>query len=372
MRFLLLFLVGLTGCATSRPVVEPLPPTEPVPTSVAELDRPPAPPCEYVVCIDKVREEQGVRLLATNRDSVTQYVTFTLTLDNMEASGEAPYLTTVRPGETVEAMRITASDESQPWRWRYRYRWRAAVRTAELTIYRNRSSELPSGTPDLTVRYRGDSTRVVAEAINGLYMPIRLRAWSPDSAYAPLAERFTIEARDTVRIFDGRPPAGWMDAPEPEALFLKAAFDIAWSVARPDSLASYLLPTSSGDTLSVLFGSETSTTFKGGPIAAARSGILVQEIDGSHFRPDALRRLIVLHDDGTLGYYSGHASLTVRPTLGDRVEAGAVLADAGDDGWTFSVVAPEEEGRERRLSICFVTASGRVCEPESDQQLVAR
>jgi hypothetical protein len=369
MRLLCLLLLVSAGCSASRLPDAPAPSDS---THAASLDLPPippAPPCQHPVCVDKREDALGVRLLATNHDTVAQYVTFTLTLDNMQALGEAPYLTVVPPGETVTAVRILRADRTQPWRYRYRYRWRPAIRTAELLMY---SNSVHTGPPDAALYYRGDSARVVVDLVNGLRAPQTVAVWAEDSTYAPLTPNFVVEPMDTVRVFDGRPPPGWMDVPEREALFLSMRAALGRpGVEAPDSTARYVLPTPSGDTLRVLASSSASVTFGGGRIAAARAGTLVQIVDGTAYRPDAARMVLVLHDDGTFGRYQGHVSGTVTAPLGARLEAGDALAGGDPDGWTFTVEAHAAVGQWRRFSVCLQTREGEVCTFETDYPLVA-
>jgi hypothetical protein len=338
------------------------------PTLLSDPPRPPAPPCDNVVCVDRLEWDSGVHLVVTNWDSVAQYVTFTLSLENMYALGEEPYLTRIEPGERRHAIRILARDASLPWRYRYRYRWRPDVRTASLRMHSG-PPLAPAETPDLEMIYRGDSARIVVDAVNGLYAPMTLALTSPDSAYAPLAPSFVVGARDIVRVFDGAPPPGWMDVPEREALFLRQSFVVGHVGAQHDPNAQYRLPALPGDTLRVKFSGE-SVTFYEATLAAARAGRVVQIQDGTEYDQRALTRLTIVHDDGTQAYYSGWTGGSLRVRPGDRVEAGDALAEARPDGWTFVVKTLTAAAEPEYVPVCFQTAAGERCELEEGEVLL--
>lgn len=106
---------------------------------------------------------------------------------------------------------------------------------------------------------------------------------------------------------------------------------------------------------------------EGTPVRVARAGI-VMDIAADYFRSgtvdkykDRANFVRILHDDGTMGLYAHLQLESVRVRLGERVQAGQLLAKAGSTGYSggphLHFVVQKNFGGELR-SVPFVLAGG--------------
>lgn len=320
--------------------------------------------CEdLTICVTKREYRWGAELYAHNSDSVDVRVTFTLQLDNLTTTPGEPVAIVVPAGQTRKAVQLRATDAEQRWGYRYEYRWRRLVRTATLAYSSG------SGDTLLTAYYRGDSSRVAVDVVNGVPAPLTLDFTSMDSTISA-PDTLTLAIGERRRVYEGAPPEGWYGRSERESFFYHINWNVGHPGVEPDPAARYDVPTTPGTVLIVQGRGRPGVAFGSGvQIAAARRGLVVTVQDGSTLPPNAARRLLVLHDDGTIAHYVDFANDTSRPTMGDRVEAGDVLADASDAPWSFAVFALQSDLSHLTVPICFDAQEGSICGYKTDTRL---
>jgi hypothetical protein len=126
-----------------------------------------------------------------------------------------------------------------------------------------------------------------------------------------------------------------------------------WGVvgATHDDRVSYRLPFESGKTYRLVQGPDGALSHKGQfaldfslssgtAVCAARAGVVVEVVDsfgdGGNDRNlgEMANKILILHDDGTVGAYLHLLRGGMRVKPGDRVEAGAVIGLSGNSGWS--------------------------------------
>lgn len=156
-----------------------------------------------------------------------------------------------------------------------------------------------------------------------------------------------------------------------------------WGVvgATHDDRVSYRLPFEPHKTFYLFQGPDGVLSHKGQfawdfpmplgtPVCAARAGMVIEVVDefgeggdDEKFRLMA-NRILILHEDGTIGAYFHLLRGGMRTKLGDRVETGAVIGASGNSGHStgphlhFEVFRRLDTGRRETLPVRFRTADG--------------
>jgi len=151
--------------------------------------------------------------------------------------------------------------------------------------------------------------------------------------------------------------------------------------ATHDDRVSYRLPFQPHKTFRLFQGPDGALSHKGQfawdfpmplgtPVCAARAGIVIEVIDEfGEGRDDEkfgamANKILILHDDGTIGAYLHLLRGGMRTKFGDRVETGAVIGASGNSGWStgphlhFEVFRKLEPGCRETLPVRFRTADG--------------
>ena len=171
-------------------------------------------------------------------------------------------------------------------------------------------------------------------------------------------------------------------------------YEFDWTVGRMDADHDddhvYQLPFASGESYRVLqgYGAGFSHTGLerwtvdfdmpvGTPVHAARGGVVVrvqERHDRSCWEPGCGRYanfVVVLHEDMTTGEYYHLMHRGAAVTVGQQVEAGALIGYSGDTGKStmphlhFGVYRASDWGRTQSLPVRFDTAAGLVAQPRS-------
>jgi len=147
--------------------------------------------------------------------------------------------------------------------------------------------------------------------------------------------------------------------------------------ARHDDAVRYAMPFGGRTPRSVSQGAlgsfshrgETAFDFRmpeGTPVLAAREGVVARVVDGfvrggaRRGLADEANRVLVLHEDGTLGRYL-HLRRGVPVEVGERIVRGQLLGYSGHTGYStephlhFDVVRATGEGRYRSVPIRFAS-----------------
>jgi murein DD-endopeptidase MepM/ murein hydrolase activator NlpD len=151
--------------------------------------------------------------------------------------------------------------------------------------------------------------------------------------------------------------------------------------ATHDDRVSYRLPFESQRTFRLFQGPDGELSHKGKfawdfpmplrtPVCAARAGLVIEVVDefedggpDPKFRNSA-NRILILHDDGTIGAYYHLLRGGMRTKPGDRVEAGTVIGLSGNSGHStgphlhFEVFRRVDALKEETLPIRFHTSEG--------------
>jgi murein DD-endopeptidase MepM/ murein hydrolase activator NlpD len=156
-----------------------------------------------------------------------------------------------------------------------------------------------------------------------------------------------------------------------------------WGVvgATHDDRVSYRLPFERHKTFWLFQGPDGALSHKGQfawdfpmplgtPVCAARAGTVIEVVDefgegggDEKFGPLA-NRILILHEDGTIGAYFHLLRGGMRTKFGDRVETGAVIGTSGNSGRStgphlhFEVYRKLEPGCRETLPVRFRTADG--------------
>jgi murein DD-endopeptidase MepM/ murein hydrolase activator NlpD len=156
-----------------------------------------------------------------------------------------------------------------------------------------------------------------------------------------------------------------------------------WGVsgATHDDHVSYRLPFEADKTFRLFQGPDGALSHKGQfawdfpmplgtPVCAARAGIVVEVVDefgegGDDAKFDEMaNRILILHEDGTIGAYLHLLRGRMRTKPGHRVETGAVIGASGNSGRStgphlhFEVFRTLDAVKRETLPVRFRTADG--------------
>lgn len=249
---------------------------------------------------------------------------------------------------------------------------------------------------EVTDSFTGSGLRLVAD--NRFYAPMQvsIEFESIEGVDYPHPDddlRWVVPARSQLVLLD-LPLISSVDPPSVQYRYDYVPGDPA---VQPDSSVSYRLPYAVGAAYTISQTYPEVTTHRaldsvyavdfvmpvGTDVLAARDGIVFDVVahnfkNGTNAgRYAALANLVrVLHDDGTYAVYAHLNWNTIRVSPGDRVEAGAYIADSGNTGFSSGPhlhFAVQHNGgmRLESLPVHFRTTDGDTVQPTTGASLRA-
>ncbi len=293
--------------------------------------------CSGVVCVRPVQSPDRVEFFALNGGADTVRVRFALMLENMQPDLREPVEVVLPPGANQFAFTLHPLDDRLPWNYSYRFRWQPE--DAASVLASGRLAVLQEGLHPDSIFYEVRNVSAVPVGVGFARYRAGTAFGSADfDVFAGLApgERRVLAAAS-------RADAGW-----------RSAFRVVPGCpgARADTAYVYRLPAASGASVEVLWHQAGETMFSlapGTPVVAARAGTVAEvytgtgafvpsyhhnqrlgmEVEGQPvLRSNAPGRVLVVHEDGSVGLYAGLAGETLAVAVGSRVAVGTPLGTA--------------------------------------------
>lgn len=244
----------------------------------------------------------------------------------------------------------------------------------------------------------GPQNRFPERFENKLYGPIELEVKAVDAeniwSDPPLPHRFVLEPRFNGQLVQFRPRS------KNRGYRLKISYRAVPGDpnARHDPAAVYLPPFPPGYGFRVSQGFNGNLTHtspdsryavdipmpEGTPIVAARDGVVMDVQDDFYEGGDDLNRfgqranrIIIVHDDGTMGVYAHLAPESARIRPGSVVLAGEVIGHSGNTGYSTGphlhfAVQRNAGMRIESIPFYFLNQAGKKTLPETGQRLIGR